>query len=206
LRDRVHPISLSYKIPKFSKLISKLSDAPTPTETLSKEDEDQIETNLTSLFEFLNVNLEMLTVNLDENLSLCIVQGVWERFLKTSELMVVPSLGDDPKDRKPWDERRIKFFARYIEVAQEFFRPAEDEGLPLEQIESKSYLQLKLIIEHYHLPKHELINLYNDMARKVRHSSAHNLHIDSDWLLKLLKLKGHEQFVNQQLQNRCLKM
>lgn len=210
LRDRVHPVTLNYKAPSA---LGKIMGKNAPAE-LSKEDEEEIEANLTSIFEFLNVNLELLTDHLDESLSLKIVQGVWEKFIKTSELMIVPTLGDDQKDRKPWDDRRLNFFCRYIDAAKYFFSPGEDEGLSREQIEIKPFNQLNLIMKYYQAPKQELQSLYMDMVSKLpsRHTgspstidlkSGSGVHTDFDWILKLLKMRGQEQFVTQQLKERC---
>ena len=120
LRDRIHPITLNYKTPKLNKFFNKLLDTPTNSpkaEILSLEEQEEIEANLGAIFDFLNVNLEVLTSHMDEKYSMQIVAGIWARFLQVSEALIVPTLGNDPKDRKPWDDRRIKFFEQYIDVA-----------------------------------------------------------------------------------------
>ncbi|KAI8916020.1 hypothetical protein EDD86DRAFT_197454 [Gorgonomyces haynaldii] len=189
LRDRVHPITLNYKENKLQRFFSKVMNDPKP-EDLTQEERDEIESNLSLIFEFLNVNLEVLTSHMEEQFSLEIVKGIWQRFVQVSEQMVVPSLGEDPKERKPWDERRIMFFMQYLDAAQAFFRPAEDEGLTKEQLEHREYLDLLMMLKHYHQPKQELLDVYQ--ASKY-----------SDWILKLLKMKGLGDFVNAELRDRC---
>jgi hypothetical protein len=151
---------------------------------------------------------------LEESLSLKIVQGVWDKFIKTSELMIVPTLGDDQKDRKPWDERRLNFFNRYIESSIVFFSPGEGEGLSKAQLDVKSFIQLQLVLKNYQINKIDLLVLYNGVAcmlpvsfdgipNLINFDSESSSHTNLDWVLKLLKMRGNEQFVNQQLKDRC---
>lgn len=212
LKERVHAISVVYKTPTFTKFLSNFSDSPKSTGALLKEDEDDIERNLAALFDFLNGNLEVLTNHLEEKFSLKVVKGVWDQFLRTSEALIVPSLGDDAKDRKPWDEKRLQFFAKYIESAQEFFNAGEGEGLSMEQIQGQPFIQLKLILVNYHSTKQELMQIYQELVLQVRLDSHDEVkkkvhgemsHLELDWILKLLKMRGNGDFVSSELKKRC---
>ena len=196
----MHPISLHYKTPIFKKLLNKISDSPTDV-SLSTEENDHIEANLTHIFEFLNVNLEILTDQLEESFSMRIVHGIWKQFLETSESMIVPSLEDD-KQRKPWDDKRIQFFTQYIHAAKLFFQPGEGEGLSTQQIECDAYIQLQLILQHYENNKRELMEMYCSLTKNLQAYDGPTMNLD--WILKLLKMRGMNDFVVLELKNRCL--
>ena len=55
--------------------------------------------------------------SMDESLALQIVLGSWNRFVVDAEALIVPTLFDDNKERKPWDERRFQFFQKLVEVS-----------------------------------------------------------------------------------------
>lgn len=84
--------------------------------SLTSADLADIDDYLEPLFDYMNANLEVLMSNLEEKSALAVVSGVWNRFILDAEALVVPTLGDDSKDRKQWDERRFQFFAKYLEV------------------------------------------------------------------------------------------
>jgi hypothetical protein len=86
------------------------------SDALEPSDIEDIAAYLAPLFEFLNVNLEVLMSTLDEAIALRVIQGIWNQFIVDAEAMIVPSLSDDAKERKQWDTRRFNFFCRYISV------------------------------------------------------------------------------------------
>lgn len=53
---------------------------------------------------------------MDEALALEVVLGSWNRFVADAEALIVPTLYDDVKERKQWDERRFQFFRKLVEV------------------------------------------------------------------------------------------
>jgi hypothetical protein len=110
-RDRIHPISLKYKTNGLAKLFK--DNQP---HHLTQEEIQDIEEYLAPLFEFMNVNLEVLMCHMEENVGLQVVTGVWNRFVVDAEALIVPSLMNDSKEQKQWDERRFQFFIKYIEV------------------------------------------------------------------------------------------
>lgn len=68
------------------------------------------------LFDYLNSNLEVLMANMQEDLALEVVLGTWDRFVADAEALIVPSLLEDAKERKQWDERRFQFFTKFMSV------------------------------------------------------------------------------------------
>lgn len=83
---------------------------------MAENDISEIEQYLTPFFDFLNSNLEVLMSSMDEVLALEVVLGSWKRFIADAEALIVPTLCDDGKERKQWDERRFQFFKKLVEV------------------------------------------------------------------------------------------
>ncbi|KAJ3261340.1 hypothetical protein HK103_005948 [Boothiomyces macroporosus] len=183
-RDRIHPLSLKYKTNVVTKFFKDQSDLQlTPSEI------EEIEEYLSPLFEFLNSNLEVLMSNIEDIIAFKVVDGIWSQFVHDAEAMIVPSLGEDPKERKQWDERRFQFFIKYMELASYFFI---GEGRDANCLDLPCYLALKNIIQHYFAPKEELVRIYKKSP----------LDQDYQWALKLIKMKGGKEQVEAELQRQ----
>jgi MUN domain len=185
-RDRIHELSLKYK----SNFI-KTNFFKDRIEPLSSQEVEDIEEYLAPLFDYLNSNLEVLMANMNEDLALEVVLGTWNRFIADAEALIVPSLLEDAKERKPWDERRFQFFSKFVSIAYDFFM-GDGEGLSKQALHSRNYLQLKGIMTHYFDSKQDLINAYLDM----------DIASDTDWILKLIKMKGGKDFVEDALKKQ----
>lgn len=110
-RERIHDISLKYKTNVIKATFFKEKIEP-----LTDSDIAEIEQYLSPFFDFLNTNLEVLMTSMDEALALEVVLGSWNRFVADAEALIVPTLYDDVKERKQWDERRFQFFRKLVEV------------------------------------------------------------------------------------------
>jgi hypothetical protein len=204
LRDRVHPISLQYKTGRLVRILSnpRVGEGNAGShDALSDEEIAEIDGNLGLMFEFLDNNLALLNQEIHEDFSLKIVEAIWDRFVSVSEHLIVPMLGDEPKERKEWEEKRIQFFDHYIKTAQSFFSPADGGGLSQAQVQIWSYNQLQLLLKHYHMPGDSLMEMYVILRTSVTKTGSR--HSDLDWILKLLKLKGFGKYVDNELRLRC---
>ncbi|KAH9267667.1 hypothetical protein BASA84_000559 [Batrachochytrium salamandrivorans] len=239
--NRVYSISLKYKTQAFTAFIQKSK----PKFSKSWENGnishglinmDELGTDLEPLFEYLNANMEVVTENVEETLAFHIIGRIWDRILTGFESMIVPSLGDEWKDQKPWDERRMCFFKKLVESTELFFRSG-GEGLPDDYIHTQAYRQLQFIIASYDHPQHILIETYNqylhtdptdsvgdsyvnhtndlskesqDIPQPVVHGSSLTSlesttqypQTDLDWILKLMKMRGGKEIVDNKLQER----
>lgn len=192
-RDRIHPISLKYKTNGVKKFFKDVND------TLSPSDIEDIESYLSPMFDYLNTNLEILMSTIDEDLAYAVVLGVWNRFVMDAEAMIVPSLGEDPKERKPWDERRFQFFKKYIEVfiikthsykiAADFFL-VDGEGLDLSSLHTEAYISLLHTMKHYFDTPEMLTKIYESGE-------------EADWVLKLIKMRGGRYYIDEALKKQC---
>ena len=153
----------------------------------------EIEDYLSPFFDFLNSNLAVLMSNMDDALAFEVVLGSWNRFVSDAEALIVPQLIDDQKERKQWDERRFQFFLKLVEIAFDFFL-GDGQGLSKTMLRTKSFVDLESIISNYFSSKEDLINLYLTIKGDP---------VDSFWILKLVKMKGGKDFVDDALKRRC---
>ena len=181
--SRITPLMSKFKQPKMK--LFKDND-----QYLSNSDIEEIYYLLSPLFEYLNSNFEVIMSSLDEQASLLVIQNIWNKFLQDCQLILVPNLLDT-KERKPWEIKRFLFFKKMVEITTEFFQ-GEGQGLTLEMINSNQYTQLTNIMNHYYDSKEDLMELY--FKKEYQEEGL--------GYLMLLKLKGHLQFVEQQLKNR----
>ncbi|KAJ3338450.1 Arrestin domain-containing protein 4, partial [Kappamyces sp. JEL0680] len=192
-RDRIHEISLKYKTNVLKAFFKD------QIEPLTDQDVAEIEAYLAPLFDYMNTNLEVLMSNMEDSLAFEVVFGTWNRFVVDAEALIVPTLHDDQKERKQWDERRFQFFRKFIEaslrpIAFEFFL-GDGQGLSRETLHSLPYVGLKSIMANYFQSKEELAQLYLTTSDGVPESK--------DWILKLIKMKGGREFVDEALKRRC---
>ncbi|KAI8924775.1 hypothetical protein BC831DRAFT_401923 [Entophlyctis helioformis] len=120
---------------------------------------------------FLDANLDVLFAHLDESLASRILHAVWDRLLCVLELMIVPSLGEDPKERKPWDSKRLAFFAKFVEILETYFH-ADGAGLADEDIHSPSYRQLLHDDRVVRYPKQTLLLTYTQYKEQLMLQNA----------------------------------
>nr|KAJ3422711.1 hypothetical protein HK105_006770 [Polyrhizophydium stewartii] len=167
VRDRVHPITLKYKTQALtnfmnkSKLFQRGDD-----DSANSVDQDEVAADLAPFFDFLNANLEILTENVEEELAFRIIGRIWNRVVEIAEAMVVPSLGEDPKERKPWDSRRFQFFKLCIQNTESFFE-SDGEGLPATMIQTPAYRRLQFIIASYEMPRATLLETYEQYKQEL---------------------------------------
>eukprot|EP00842_Homolaphlyctis_polyrhiza_P004246 jgi/Hompol1/4822/HPOL_003991-RA len=120
LRDRIHPVTLRYKtqaiLDAFNK--SKLMFKKTAPNDANAIDMEELASDIAPILDFLDANLDVMAENVDGELAFRMAGHVWDRVVSICEAMIVPSLGEDPKERKPWDEKRMMFFRKFIEVGR----------------------------------------------------------------------------------------
>ncbi|EGF82681.1 hypothetical protein BATDEDRAFT_34375 [Batrachochytrium dendrobatidis JAM81] len=103
---------------------------------------------------------------------------IWDCVLTTAEGLIVPSLADEAKERKPWDERRMSFFRKFIEAAELFFRSG-GEGLPDDAIFTRAYRQLQFIIASYEHSRQILIETYSQCIQTDPKTAPNDIQMDS---------------------------
>ncbi|XJO74858.1 hypothetical protein BDV3_005617 [Batrachochytrium dendrobatidis] len=182
-QERIYLISLKYKTQAFTAFIQKKNpmffksrDATEPSHNAINMDE--LGVDLEPLFEHLNANMEVLTENVDEPLAFEIIGMIWDCVLTTAEGLIVPSLADEAKERKPWDERRMSFFRKFIEAAELFFRSG-GEGLPDDAIFTRAYRQLQFIIASYEHSRQILIETYSQCIQTDPKTAPNDIQMDS---------------------------
>ncbi|KAI9089606.1 hypothetical protein DFS34DRAFT_597989 [Phlyctochytrium arcticum] len=200
LHDRLKLVSRKYKSSGYKKFLGKLNtrDSPPmqrPASAIHISD-DQIMQDLDTLLAYVNVNLEVLTENMDHPLALRIVKGIWIRAIRVVEGLVVGEVGDDGKEKREWDPRRIQFLRRCLEYLAAFFN-SDGEGLPEEALQTPRYRQLCDLLNNYHVPRKDLQRDYMASDHSAgKFGDTEDDVFDGDWMLKLIRVKGGKDFVD----------
>ncbi|KAJ3033445.1 hypothetical protein HDV00_006353 [Rhizophlyctis rosea] len=186
-----------------------LPPSPTPSTSshLSLLTDATVEEDLAPLLQHVNVNLEVLTGSMDHVLALRVVRGLWERVLVVLEGLLVPGLGEEDGEVKAKEERRVSWCRWAMEILAAFFN-GEGEGLPFSELHTERFVQLRALTEAYFTPRRELEVRYLEMIRNGGGDDEGGEGDDGeepeklDWMLKLIKLRGGKEFVEQQMRLR----
>ena len=73
----------------------------------------------------------------------------------------------------------------------------DGQGLTAEQLNSAPYVELKNVMEHY-------FSSANDLSQRY-YAARENGQDNLEWILKLMKMKGGKDFVEEELRNRCFR-
>jgi hypothetical protein len=85
--------------------------------------EDEVHIAVSPLLSFLDANLGVMAETMPDGLARRVVIRLWERVLDVALTLLVPTLGGDEKDKKPWDEGRVVFLKYTIEVSFKIISP-----------------------------------------------------------------------------------
>ena len=93
-----------------------------------------------------------------------------------------------------------------IQILAAFFN-GEGEGLPFPALTTERFLQLRALTEAYFTPRRELEVRYvkaRSASRPDEGSGGDDGEQpeENDWMLKLIKLRGGKEFVEQQMRGR----
>ncbi|TPX65599.1 hypothetical protein SpCBS45565_g05071 [Spizellomyces sp. 'palustris'] len=201
MKDRLKTVSRKHKVSGYKNLITKLNQKDSASSLSSHSisptqiSDDEIENDLELLLGYINVNLEVLTESMEHSLALRVVKGVWVQVVNHVEALVVGEVGDEGKDKREWDAKRIGFIRRSMEFLAAFFH-SDGEGLPKEELETERFKQLCQLLNMYHTSKKELQRLYLAQQQSASTVVGENLR-GGDWILKLIRVKGGKEFVDE---------
>ncbi|KNC99275.1 uncharacterized protein SPPG_05530 [Spizellomyces punctatus DAOM BR117] len=201
MKDRLKTVSRKHKVSGYKNLITKLnqkdsaSSLSSHTFSPTQVSDEEIENDLELLLGYINVNLEVLTESMEHSLALRVVKGVWVKVVNHVEALVVGEVGDEGKDKREWDAKRIGFIRRSIEFLAAFFH-SDGEGLPKEELETERFKQLCQLLNMYHTSKKDLQRLYLAQQQSAKTVAGEDVQ-GGDWILKLIRVKGGKDFVDE---------
>ncbi|KAJ3281116.1 hypothetical protein HK104_000210 [Borealophlyctis nickersoniae] len=172
--------------------------------------EAEVDQDLSDIWAHLEANLETLIDNMEHRLALSVARGLWDRVLEVVEGLLVPGLGEEDKEVKALDERRVSWCRWAIEILSTYFN-GEGEGIPFPDLHTPRFLQLRAITDSYFSSRKELEAKYmlllaergeDDGGADGRDDDAEQPE-PSDWVLKLIKLKGGKEFVEAKMRAKC---
>ncbi|KAJ3049739.1 hypothetical protein HK097_009297 [Rhizophlyctis rosea] len=235
LRDRLKTLSNKHRTAPMKSFMNKVrtsesnitnllrSPSPTPspssayssssfssqTPHLSLLTDAEVEDDLAPLLQHVNVNLEVLTGTMEHRNALRVVKGLWERILVVLEGLLVPDLGEEDREVKAKEERRVAWCRWAMEILAAFFN-GEGEGLPYPALTTERFSQLRPLTEAYFTPRKELevrfVKAKNGVGGGGEERGGGEEDGDqpeeNDWMLKLIKLRGGKEFVEQQMRGR----
>lgn len=177
----------------FSARFSPKSPPPDPT----------IEADLTPLLEYIDVNLQVLMESMDQPLALRVVKAVWDQVVMGVEALVVGGGEDAGAPKKAVDAGRVGFLKRGIEFLAAWFW-SDGEGISEEELNTPRFMQLRAMMEGYHLGKKELQKRWmEEVGKQGSHGfQNHDDLRDGDWMLKLIRRKGGKEFVDEVIGRR----
>ena len=83
------------------------------------------------------------------------------------------------------------------------FFHGEGSGLPSQELKTPRSVQLKLILDHYFIDKTQLQIKFISLNQDVNNFTESGQVFPTDWILKILKLRGHLDFVDRALKARA---
>ena len=87
--------------PSIKSVLVNLKLSPTKT-----TNDEELDTDLAPILEYLNTNFEILTDIMEESQSFAVIKGVWDRIVLDFESFLVPNLYSDAID-KPLDDKQL---------------------------------------------------------------------------------------------------
>ncbi|KAJ1568380.1 hypothetical protein HK096_006701 [Nowakowskiella sp. JEL0078] len=202
LRERIKLLSQKYKTTakeKTGKILSKMflnNDPELEPVTL-----EEVQTDLTPILDFVDVNLSALMDNLSADTAFDVAKSLWDAVLIVLESLVVPTLSDEvlsenagmvgveQKEKKAWKKRRIAFLENVLLLLRGYFN-SEGDGIPHEELKTLRYLAFKEILNNYFKTPVELMGIFKTLEKGDK---------SREWVLKILKLRGERKFVNYEL-------
>ncbi|TPX31652.1 hypothetical protein SmJEL517_g05077 [Synchytrium microbalum] len=148
------------------------SGAKTPpsvsdSSSVTNMDEEEVEMDLAPVLGFLNSNLRVMSSSMYDDLGNKVIRRIWDRFVRVCEGLLVPPLGEDGKDKKPWDEARVAWMRQAVEIFRDFFH-SDGDGLPVPVLHTARYMQLTLTMEHYFYSKNHMRDFVAKYLQDVR--------------------------------------
>ncbi|KAJ3214642.1 hypothetical protein HDU67_001402 [Dinochytrium kinnereticum] len=222
------------KLVQMSKNPMSLFTKATPSTTLSATTSSQslsspsplnmniVHTEISPLLDHLDVNLGVASETMPDWLTRRLVARMWGKILAVCMSLLLPPLGEGEgvegegggelrsigvagglgsKEKRVWDEMRVGFLRWTVEILKSFLH-SDGDGLPIEFLETHAYTSLISTFDHYDLPKKDAIALHQrsfgigDGSRDM----------DDAWLLRLIRLKKGNEYVEGVLYARATGM
>jgi hypothetical protein len=162
-----------------------------------KVSNEEAETLIQPVTEYLDKNLETLAINLSEPMAQLIIAKTWREILVQLEDILVPQLhGNVEKTRRPLNVKQLSMMTKTLKILMDFFHAGgEGLGLPMKTLQVTRFKDITTIIKAYQLPTSKLKATYEESVRRGTGKSC---------LLQALRLRVNDaeaqKFVNEALE------
>ncbi|WWC91481.1 uncharacterized protein L201_006427 [Kwoniella dendrophila CBS 6074] len=133
-------------------LTKPLKDKKKAKTVLSEQD---IESSLGGLFDYLNENFSVFSVTLNEETRLRLMLSIWRRIIDILIGLLVPPLSDKPYNGTILNSSEIDVVFKWLQILKSFFNANEngvEHGLPITTLQSGNYKDLIMLGQYLDLP------------------------------------------------------
>nr|XP_019009601.1 cytoplasmic protein [Kwoniella pini CBS 10737]OCF48382.1 cytoplasmic protein [Kwoniella pini CBS 10737] len=136
----------------LNNLTKPLKDKKKAKSVLSEQD---IESSLGGLFDYLNDNFSVFSVTLNGETKLRLMISIWRRIIDILISLLVPPLSDKPFHGTQLTSSEIDVVFKWLQLLKSFFNANEsgiEHGVPLNQLQSGNYKDLIMLGQYLDLP------------------------------------------------------
>lgn len=119
--------------------------------------DEEIESALTPLFDYLDANLQTFNNHLSEATKATVVGKIWKEMLATIEDLLVPPLANAPADMKPLSDKEVDIVFKWLRFLNNYMYADGASPLTQEQLQNQKYRDLLSIRLYYDWHTDELM-------------------------------------------------
>ncbi|TYJ58206.1 hypothetical protein B9479_001030 [Cryptococcus floricola] len=190
-------------------------------------DED-IESAIHPLFDYLDTNIHTLASTLSSNAMQMVMTKLWKQILMTIEGLIVPPLSDKPSSMRPLRDAELDITLRWLKFLKDFFYVGGDSsGVPISILQSPKFNEILSVRIYYDWATDDLMeecvrgfqstlqyratkrmksvkaqrNLGTIKARKTAKRKQNKDGGNAEMIMRILRMRpGTQEFLAQQLQ------
>ncbi|KAG9046239.1 hypothetical protein FS837_004800 [Tulasnella sp. UAMH 9824] len=119
--------------------------------------DEEIESALTPLFDYLDANLQTFNNHLSEATKATVMAKIWKEMLATIEDLLVPPLANAPSDMKPLTDKEVDIVFTWLKFLNNYMYAEGASPLTQEQLQNQKYRDLLSIRLYYDWHTDELM-------------------------------------------------
>ncbi|KAG8902226.1 hypothetical protein FRC00_000142 [Tulasnella sp. 408] len=119
--------------------------------------DEEIESALSPLFDYLDANLQTFNNHLSEATKATVMAKIWKEMLATIEDLLVPPLANVPSDMKPLTDKEVDIVFKWLKFLNNYMYAEGASPLSQEQLQNQKYRDLLSIRLYYDWHTDELM-------------------------------------------------
>nr|XP_018258943.1 cytoplasmic protein [Kwoniella dejecticola CBS 10117]OBR81101.1 cytoplasmic protein [Kwoniella dejecticola CBS 10117] len=158
----------------LNNLTKPLKDKKKAKAVLSEQD---IETSLGGLFDYLNENFSVFSVTLNGETKLRLMISIWRRIIDILISLLVPPLSDKAYTGPQLASSEIDVIFKWLQLLKSFFNANEggvEHGVPITQLQSGNYKDLIMLGQYLDLPTQSLKDRASAAVKQASKPHSHS--------------------------------